>query len=181
MGPVWSSLLQTAQAAECAGCVAALEFVNAPAVGYGDCRNVVLDALRPAAEQLNPRKRYAGVLRAALSLQGRQLVRDVVWTRDHAREKLSSSAIAALSPQLRWEAGMNERADDAADWGRGRPPSAAASVRDPVDFLVGELRGLYRYAAGVLRLWPRLPGNLTRLPAGPTAAPRARKVVQRPH
>ena len=51
-GPVWRGAPQTAQAAEYVACASAIQIIDDDAELYGDCLNVVRDAMKSDSERL---------------------------------------------------------------------------------------------------------------------------------
>ena len=164
------------------GFAAAKQFLGGRAIGYGDCRNVVRDATAAQELQTSARRRYAGILRTSMGYRGHDHIVEVNWTKGHVRDKLSASDFVALGEHDQWMANRNDDADRAADKGRLMHPQPERGVLADTEMLVEDLTGLFKMAAATLRLWPRLPGNLDRLPSGRAAAPRQpRPPPAKPH
>jgi len=165
-GPVWCTLPQTPQASEYVGFAASCQLVNGASRGHGDCMNVVRDASAARSVQTSARRRYAGVMRSTFGCEGREQILSVDWCAGHVKEKLTDDEFAALPDHDRWLAAMNEAADEAADAGRLLHPQPNGCERAEVRLLLAELRCFYSLASNVLRLWPKLPGGLTRFRRG---------------
>ena len=87
MGPVWSSLPQTPQAAEHVAMAVLSQLAAGRTEVNSDCMNVVRTALEPRRAQLDPRKRYAGVRLAAMSEPGDALLAACRHVKAHRTEE----------------------------------------------------------------------------------------------
>ena len=82
-GPVCSPLPQSPQAAEYVA-ITATASVFAPGLDlFPECANVVRDFNRPFCEQLNGKKRYAGLLKEAQRHSGWREVSSATWQKAH--------------------------------------------------------------------------------------------------
>ena len=82
-GPVWSSLPQTAQAAEHCARAGAVQILNGPSRLIGDSRNIVAHAKRPPAEACRHSWLHAAASKVAFLSPGAAHVVEDVWVKAH--------------------------------------------------------------------------------------------------
>ena len=176
-GPVWAPLPQTPQSAEYCAMAAVPQLITRKAQVFGDCMGVVKVANLPRRSQLSHKLLYAGAFRACGSLPGASLVDDVSWVKAHVLDKMSQAEIQDMDPMDFWKAQGNSGADTHAKMALDCHQSYPDGAMEEVASSLKELKIIFRLMASVLRLWPKLPRGMGRVPTG-ARIPRAR--VEKP-
>ena len=91
-GPVWSSLPQTAQAAEHCARAGAVQILNGPSRLFGDSRNIVAHAKRRPAEACRHSWLHAAASKVAFLSPGGAHVMEDVWVKAHRDPATQSDA-----------------------------------------------------------------------------------------
>ena len=123
---------------------------------FGDCKGIV-DAVSASQQRcLAPTRLYAGLFRTVNAKYTNSEVATISWVKAH-------TADGAMDEDLSKEVRANRAVDAAAKAGLQLQPVAPRTVVEEADALVSNLRLVYRLAASLLWLWPRLPDGLVRV------------------
>jgi ribonuclease HI len=119
-GAIPRHLPQSAQAAEYTARARAVSILNGPSRLFGDCLNVVKDALDPSARPESQRRMYAGENKACRRSERLQHVLFDEWMPSHRKLDDNATAVDRLKHAA------NSAADDLAKQARERPPANKA-------------------------------------------------------
>ena len=175
----WAPLPQTPQSAEYCALAGVPQLITKKAQVFGDCMGVVKVANLPRKSQLSHKLLYAGAFRACGSLPGASLVEDVSWVKAHVLDKMTQADILNMAPEEFWKAQGNRGADTHAKKAVDCHQPFPEGAMEQIGTSLKELRILFQLMASVLRLWPKLPRGMLRVPAG-ARVPKA-KVEKPPH
>jgi len=165
-GPVWDPLPQTPQAAEYCALASVPQVITGNAHVYGDCLGVVNLANAPIKSQLSPSLLYSGAFRAGMALASRIFIQKVDWVKAHVLDRMSAEAIGAMDPHDFWKACGNRAADLEAKEALSCHPVMPHDVMAMIDKTMGHLQISLQILSAVLRLWPKLPRGMARMPTG---------------
>jgi len=165
-GPVWAPLPQTPQASEYCALVAANQLVARRARVHGDCLGVVNGANAPQAKRLSHKLLYAGAFRACLMTEGPKHIEEVIWGRAHMLDKMAEEEIQKLSEEELWKCRGNAVADVEAKAAIVCHPSFDPEAMKEIDGMLKRADIVLRNLSAVLRLWPKLPRGMNRVPKG---------------
>ena len=167
-GPVPAPLPQTAQAAEYSASTAIAGILSSEARLYPDCMNVVKDFNRPMVDQLQAKRRYAGLLKGAQQHVGWTEAAEATWQKAH----LSMTTLAG--EELRRAMG-NDAADKAAKAAAKEcHPAIPPDLDERAKHLDTMAEATCAVAAAVLRHFPADTVKAERVePAGVRAKRRA--------
>jgi len=176
-GPVWAPLPQTPQAAEYCGMAAVAQLITRIARVYGDCLGVVNLANAPARVQLSPKLLYSGAFRCNMSLPQLSFIESVEWVKAHVLDKMPLELRESMSPLELWKAAGNQVADREAKAALECHPTIPVESMRAVDKDVEMAKISLQVIAAVLRLWPKLPRGMARMPAGTRVGRRSKPVT----
>ncbi len=172
--PLWRSLPQTPQAAECVAYAAAVQFVAGASVFYGDCANVVRQAGAAPRKVCAPTARYSGVMRDTQRVPER--LGHVVEFR---KIKAHVDPNAIEDPEQRSHAQGNAEADLLAKDAARRHPAQSPAEEAMLATDMEDAVHIIKLASAVLRHWP--PQEKTPKPKRAGAGPGAPRKEGRAH
>ena len=148
-GPVCAPLPQSPQAAEYVAVTAVAGAVTPGLALYPDCANVVRDFNRPLSEQINGKKRYAGLLKAAQRHSGWYEAAAATWQKAH----LDMGGLHGVELlRARGNGAADRSAKQAATEGHAEVPVA---LDRKARWQVAAAEATLKVAAAVLRLFPQ--------------------------
>ena len=151
-GPVVGALPQTPQAGEQVAMAQLCQYLRRPTVVFADCMASITLANKQPKAQLDPRCMYAGCRKWAMGMPGFRHFRKAV----HVKAHMAKRVMEDLEPEQKRRALANVAADTAAKEARLAHPQPDEALRRAMDADVNRLSIVYRVAAGVLSMFPKV-------------------------
>ena len=172
-GPVWSSLPQTAQAAEHCARTAAVELLIGHSRLFGDSKNIVAHANRPTAEACHHSRMHAAASRLAAATPSAEHILEDLWVRAHRKPENEAD------PWEKFTAIGNGHADAAAVEAQTRLGHVDTAEWKAVAAEQAKMRTICRVIGTLAALWPSAR-QACGIAAKTAPPPRSAKLLTRP-
>jgi hypothetical protein len=105
-------------------------------------------------------------MRAGMASSLQAMVSSVEWVKAHVMDRMSAEAIDLMEPLEKWKAISNGAADKEAKEALGCHPEFPDDMVKVIERELNHVQLSMQVISAVLRLWPRLPRGMLRLPTG---------------